>query len=118
RRLGRGQLDHTLLQPQPLWLALLTEGFVPCAGLAALLPGLGLMVWATPHLALEVSVGWLVRLVLSLAASSVIVLAYTFLWGSLAFWAPHAAEEVNSASLRMLDQLKPFPLDGVGPVLL
>src|SRR5262245_56329604 len=25
RRLGRGQLDHTLIQPQPLWLSLLTE---------------------------------------------------------------------------------------------
>ena len=24
RRLGRGQLDHTLIQPQPVWMALLT----------------------------------------------------------------------------------------------
>ena len=29
RRLGRGQFDHTLIQPQPVWMALLTEGFNP-----------------------------------------------------------------------------------------
>jgi ABC-2 type transport system permease protein len=118
RRLGRGQLDHTLLQPQPLWLALLTEGFTPFSQSAILLPGLGLMVWATAHLSLVVTAAWLARVLLSLAASSVVVLAYTFLWGSLAFWAPRAAEEVNSSSLRLIYQLKPFPLDGVGPVLL
>ena len=32
RRIGRGQLDHTLVQPQPLWMALLTEGFIPFSG--------------------------------------------------------------------------------------
>jgi ABC-2 type transport system permease protein len=28
RRIGRAQLDHTLIQPQPIWMALLTK--VPC----------------------------------------------------------------------------------------
>src|SRR2546425_6042505 len=32
RRLGRGQLDHTLIQPQPLVISLLTEGFAPFSG--------------------------------------------------------------------------------------
>ena len=32
RRIGRGQLDHMLVQPQPLWMALLTEGFAPFSG--------------------------------------------------------------------------------------
>jgi ABC-2 type transport system permease protein len=118
RRLGRGQLDHTLLQPQPLWLALLTEGFVPFSGSAIMLTGLGLITWAAGHLSLSISFTWVARLLLSLIASATIVLAYTFLWGSLAFWAPLAAEEVNSSSLRLLYQLKPFPLDGVGSALL
>jgi ABC-type uncharacterized transport system permease subunit len=39
---------------------------------------------------------------------------YTFIWGSLAFWAPRAAEEINSSTNHMLEQLKSFPLDGLG----
>ena len=37
RRIGRGQLDHVLIQPQPLWMALLTEGFAPVTGSGMLL---------------------------------------------------------------------------------
>jgi len=33
RRIGRGQFDHTLIQPQPIWMSLLTEGFSPPSGL-------------------------------------------------------------------------------------
>jgi viologen exporter family transport system permease protein len=118
RRLGRGQLDHTLVQPQPLWMALLTEGFVPFSGSAVLFTGLALLLWATSHLALAVTAAWLGRVALNLAASAVIVLSFTFLCGSLAFWAPLGAEEMNSSSLRLLYQLKYFPLDGLGPALL
>jgi ABC-2 type transport system permease protein len=51
-------------------------------------------------------------------ASLAVVLAFSFLWGSLAFWAPLAAEEISSSSVQLLSQLKPFPLDGLGPLLL
>jgi ABC-2 type transport system permease protein len=118
RRLGRGQLDHTLVQPQPLWMALLTEGFVPFSGSAVLLTGLGLLLWATSHLAVAVTAAWLGWLALNLAASTVVVLSFTFLCGSLAFWAPRGAEEINSSSLGLLYQLSFFPLDGLGPGLL
>ncbi|HUS14807.1 MAG TPA: ABC-2 family transporter protein, partial [Chloroflexia bacterium] len=43
RRVGRGQLDHTLVQPQPIWMALLTEGFMPFSGSSILLSGLALL---------------------------------------------------------------------------
>ena len=46
RRIGRGQLDHTLVQPQPLWMALATEGFMPFSGLWQLLTGIGITAWA------------------------------------------------------------------------
>src|SRR5579859_4561814 len=29
RRIGRGQLDHMFVQPLPLWMVLLAEGFAP-----------------------------------------------------------------------------------------
>lgn len=117
RRLGRGQLDHTLIQPQPLWLALLTEGFMPFTGSSALLLGLGLLGWAGARLPLTLTPGWLALLALNLAGSATIMLAFAFLCGSLAFWAPRAAEEISSSAVTLLDQLKPFPLDGLMPLL-
>ena len=118
RRLGRGQLDHTLAQPQPIWLSLLTEGFMPFSGAPMLLPGVGLLWWAGARLPLAITPGWLALLALNLASSAAIMLAFAFVWGSLAFWAPRSAEEISSSAVRLLDQLKGFPLDGVGPLLL
>jgi ABC-2 type transport system permease protein len=114
RRLGRGQLDHLLVQPQPLWMSLVTEGFTPFSGSANLLPGLILIVLALSRLPAIVSPGWLVLLGIQLIASAVVVLAFSFCWGSLAFWAPRAAEEINSSTSRLLEALKTFPLDGLG----
>ena len=51
-------------------------------------------------------------------ASIAIVLAVEYTWGSLAFWAPRAAEEINSDSWRLLTQLAPFPLDGLAGLAL
>jgi ABC-2 type transport system permease protein len=95
-------------------MALLTEGFAPFSTLTLLVPGLSLMIWALAHGAHTVSPGWLAALLLNLAASTVIVLAFNFLWASLAFWAPRAAEELNSATWSLLGGLAPFPLDGLG----
>lgn len=114
RRVGRGQLDHALIQPQPVWMGLLTDGFNPFGGSAGLIPGLALILWAGRHLTLTVTPGWLALFALNLVASCAISMAFSFFWGSLAFWAPRAAEEITSSTWRMIDQLKTFPLDGVG----
>jgi ABC-2 type transport system permease protein len=118
RRIGRGQLDHLLIQPQPIWMALLTEGFAPFTAAMTVLPGIALLIWATGGVRITLSVGWLALLLLNIVASVTIALAFNYLWGSLAFWAPRAAEEINSTTWRLLDQLKPFPLDGIWPGLL
>ncbi len=134
RRIGRGQLDHVLIQPQPVWMALLTEGFCPFTGGFIMLPGLLLMAWTLARLGggglWLVASGassrppvtsnellWFAALLLNLAASTAITLSFQFLWGSMAFWAPRAAEEINSSTSRLLRQLRPYPLDGLGPVL-
>lgn len=117
RRLGRGQLDHTLLQPQPLWLSLLTEGFMPFSGAAELLPGVGLLLWAARRLEVAATPGWIALLLLNLLASAAVVWSFSYLWGSLAFWAPRAAEEISSSAMRMMSQLRSFPLDGAGGLL-
>jgi ABC-2 type transport system permease protein len=120
RRLGRGQLDHTLVQPRPLGLSLAAEGFVPFTGTASVVPGVALMVWAGTRLALVPAAGWpgwWVLLVLNLVSSAGVVAGFSYLWGSLAFRAPVAAEEISTVALRMVDQLKLFPLDTTGPLL-
>ena len=113
RKVGRGQLDHLLVQPQPLWLALLTEGFVPFTGAAMLLPGGTLLAWSIHALAIPITPGWLVLLLLSLLASMFVAMGFQYLWGSLAFWAPRSAEEINSSTARLLTELKALPLDGL-----
>jgi viologen exporter family transport system permease protein len=117
RRLGRGQLDHTLVQPLPLWMALLTEGFSPFSAAMQPAAGLALLAWTLPRAGVVVSPGWLGLLALNLAASMVVTLAFTYIIGSLAFWAPRGAEEINSQSWSLVAALMPLPLDGAGAFL-
>jgi ABC-2 type transport system permease protein len=114
RRIGRGQLDHTLLQPHSVATALLTEGFMPFSGSSALVPGVGLLLWSSADLGLAATPAWLALLLLQVLASAAVVLSFHFVWGTLAFWAPRGAEELSMSTNRMFDQLRQFPLDGVG----
>ncbi|MCW3055237.1 MAG: hypothetical protein JWN14_4407 [Chthonomonadales bacterium] len=114
RRIGRGQLDHVLIQPQPLWMALLTEGFSPAFSLPMVVPGIGMLLWAYPRLTESVSFP---AFGLNLVSSTVVLLGFQFLWGSLAFSAPRAAEELNSSTLDLMNQLKQYPLNGTGGLL-
>jgi len=114
RRIGRGQLDHMLLAPQPLWLTLLTDGFTPVSASGMLIASLPVMAWATHALQLSWSWTWLAWGVLQVLSASALVLAFTFIWGSLAFYAPRAAEEINSETMLLMTTLGPFPLDGMG----
>jgi len=117
RRIGRGQLDHVLIQPQPIWMALLTEGFCPLSGAVVMVPGLILMAWTLPQLRMQLAPGWYLLLLINLMASAAILMGFQYLWGSLAFLAPRGAEEINSSTSRLLRQLKPYPLDSLGPWL-
>jgi ABC-2 type transport system permease protein len=117
RRIGRGQLDHVLAQPQPIWMSLLTEGFIPFSGGIIVLPGIALLTWATGKVGVAVTAGWIFFLCLNLLSSVLIVLAFSFLWGSLAFWSPRAAEEICSPIHALLNQMRVYPLDRMNRVL-
>lgn len=114
RRIGRGQMDHVLIQPQPIWMVLLTEGFMPISGSSTFCSGLALMGWAAWRLGLPITPVWLGNAFLHLLVSSMVMLSFSFIWGSLAFWAPRAAEEISTSALDLLNSLKAFPLDGLG----
>lgn len=118
RRIGRGQLDHVLVQPQPLWMIFITEGFAPLSGLTGLIPGVLLFAWGLSGLQLELTIGWWAILLLNMFASATIMMSFSYIWGSLAFVAPRSSEEISSSVSRLLDQLKVFPLDGLGGMLL
>ena len=112
RRIGRGQLDHYLVQPQPLWRILLTEGFTPLDFWPTLALGLALMAWSVTPLHVNVSAGWIGLLGVNLLASMVVQTAFLYAWGCLAFWAPRGAEEISSAASSLIGEMG-FPLDPV-----
>jgi ABC-type uncharacterized transport system permease subunit len=116
RRVGRGQLDHTLIQPQPLVLSLLTEGFTPLSSLGAFVPGVALLTAGAVAVDQDVTVWFGARLAVCLVSSTVLVLAATFAIGSAAFWAPRGAEEISTRAGNLLS-LTDFPLDPLPSVL-
>ena len=118
RRIGRGQFDHVMIQPQPVWMILLTEGFTPFSGGISLLTGLGLTGWAITQLSIDLTAVWWLWLCLNLFGSCAVVMGIAFFWGTFAFWSPVAAEEISSQATRIVFQLKSFPLDGLAPFLL
>ena len=112
RRIGRGQLDHFLVQPQPLWRTLLTDGFTPFDFWPTLTIGIVLLVWSIGPLRVPVTPGWLGLLGVSLLASIVVQTAFLYAWGCLAFWAPRGAEDISTAAGSLIGEVS-FPLDPV-----
>lgn len=118
RRIGRGQMDHTLIQPQPIWMVLLTEGFMPISGGMVVVSGIAIMTLGAVRAGIHVSAPWLAATILLLLSSCAVAISFNFITGSVAFWSPRAGEEINTPTTRLMDSLKSFPLDGAGRLLL
>ena len=113
RRIGRGQVDHMLIQPRPLIVQLLTEGFMPFSGSSGFLLGLALTALGWSRLGLPVTVARLGLLALFTLCHILLVLGQSFLFGAAAFWSPVASEEISMLILDMNAQLGRFPLFGL-----
>ncbi|HSL94107.1 MAG TPA: ABC-2 family transporter protein [Bacillota bacterium] len=113
RRIGRGQLEHMLIQPLPLAVQLLTEGFIPFSGTSNLFAGLIVMTLAVKSLAYTVTLVWLMHLAIQLLVSAIIVLALNYLFSSLAFYAPSQAEEISTYVRNSAHNLSTYPLSGM-----
>lgn len=118
RRIGRGQLDHMLIQPAPLWMQFLTEGFLPVSGNAGFLCGLILTIVSIVRLRIAVTLPWLLLLLAYLLARCCISLSVNFLVGSSAFYRPAACEEISSLANDLLGTLGRYPLSGLPDWLL
>lgn len=113
RRIGRGQVDHMLIQPRPLWMQLATEGFMPFSGCYGFIIGIVLTVIALWRLQIHVTIGWILLLFYYLIIHMLLRISQSFLYGSMAFWKPVACEEISSMILDMNNQLGRFPLFGL-----
>ena len=116
RRIGRGQLDHMLLMPQPLWQTIASDGFTPFSGSVSSSRARRCSAGRRTRWLSGLDAAWLALLALHVASAAAIMLSFAYL-GEPRFIAPRGAEEINSNTMRMLEQLKPFPLDGVGALL-
>ncbi len=110
RRVGRGQMDHMLLQPVPLLSQILSEGFMPFSGSGQLLLGIVLTVFSLCRLQLTLTVTWFLLLCYYLIVHTALLLGQSFIYGSLAFSRPVAAEEISTMILDVNSELGRFPL--------
>jgi len=113
RIIGRGQLDHRLIQPIPLWMQFATEGFIPISGNSMLLCGMALLSYSLNSLALTVGLVWLVALVATVLCSTAIILSFSYIVSCIAFYAPVAGEEVSTNAIGLFGALKTFPIGGL-----
>jgi len=117
RPVGRGQMDHKLIQPVPLWMQLLTEGFIPISGSSFLLCGIGITCYATGRLGLAPGLLWILLFIVLIICSVAIILGCSYIASSLAFYAPVAAEEISTTVIALFNDLMIFPLGGLSAVL-
>lgn len=113
RIIGRGQLDHCMIQPVPIWIQLFAQGFCPFSCSSMLMAGIGLTVYSIKRLGVPVSGGWILMMIISVISSTAIILAFTFIISCTAFYAPVAAEEISGVSLELFNSLKTYPLGGM-----
>lgn len=112
RIIGRGQLDHCMIQPAPLWMQLIAQGFSPLSGSLPLFAGIGLTCYAVSRLSLSVTPLWLLLLFVNTVASCIILVAVIYLLSCLAFYAPAAAEEIAQSGVDLFS-MKSYPLGGL-----
>ena len=110
RIIGRGQLDHVMIQPVPLWAELLAQGFSPLSGSSMLVCGIGLTAYAVRRLPLSATLPWLLLLLIYAVSSTILVLSVMVLLSCAAFYAPAAAEEIAQTGRDLFTSLKTYPL--------
>jgi len=112
RVIGRGQLDHAVIQPVPIWIQLITGGFSPVSGSSMLVCGIALSIYSIQRLHLNVSIMWIAAYLFSVICSTVIIVSVTYIVSCLAFYAPAAAEEISEVARDLFTSLKSYPLGG------
>jgi ABC-2 type transport system permease protein len=109
RIIGRGQLDHLIIQPVPLWLELFAQGFSPFSGSPLVIFGMILTWIGAARASITWTPLWMLLFLVYAMCSCFIILAFIYLLSCMAFYAPAAAEEISMRGQDMFS-LKIFPL--------
>ncbi len=118
RRIGRGQVDHMLMQPVPIWVQILGDGFMPTTGSSGLIMGFFITGYAAVKLQLAVTPLWLLKALLLVIANVGIEMGLSFLLASSAFYKPVTCEEISSVGHDLLVTIGKYPLSGLSPALI
>ena len=110
RVVGRGQVDHMLIQPVPLWMQILTGGFLPFTGSSCFVTGVALTAVATARLGIAVTPGWLLLLALYTLCRMAVATGCSYLAGTAAFYRPAACEELSTVVLDAMNAAGKYPL--------
>lgn len=116
RIIGRGQWEHMFIMPLP-YAVQLTVGIFPFTCSGSLLTGIVLMWVAVRNLSVPLPWWWPGALILLLIVSMVIVAAFSYLFSSLAFYAPVQCEEIATTVLYSVEHTMTFPLSGMPPYI-
>ena len=110
RIIGRGQLDHIMIQPVPIWAELLAQGFSPVSGSPMLIFGITLTYYGAVKAVMPINVFMILLFLFYSTCSIVIVLSFIYLLSCSAFYAPAAAEEIACVGKDLFSTLKTYPL--------
>ncbi len=113
RRIGRGQIEHMLIQPLPLPIQLLTEGFIPVSGSSNIISGNIIIFIALSNLGISITWWWLLSLVGNMVVTISIILSLSYMFSSAAFYAPVQAEEISTYVIDTTSSLSVYPLSGM-----
>ena len=114
RRIGRGQVDHMMIQPLPIAVQLTTEGFIPFTGCQNLIFGIGITAAALAGMGRPVSIFLVLGFAAYLVISAAIITGLSYLVSSLAFRWQIAFEEISTTVIDDLTGvLSNYPLSGM-----
>lgn len=110
RRVGRGQLDHMLIQPRSIMMQLLTEGFMPVTGSSGLIVGIVLTAVSCARLNLTIDFLWMAAFIVYVLCHCALLMGQSFLYGAGAFYRPSACEELSTMVLDANSLIGKYPL--------
>lgn len=113
RRIGRGQFEHMLIQPLPIPVQLLTEGFIPISGSSNIISGCIIISIALRSLGIVPEWWWIVSFILNVVITISMILSLSYLFSTAAFYAPAQAEEISSYVMESTGNLSTYPLSGM-----
>lgn len=109
RIIGRGQIEHYIIQPVPIWIQVVTRGFAPFSGNSQFIISTCLMIYALKLLNIF-SIIMLLKLVFISIFSTIIMVSYIYMISSLAFYSPSVCEEISQLVLNLFVSTSYFPL--------